>query len=290
MMAQANHASAAPRTGCVRESRGPGRLLGGALFAAAQHAVLFDRVLLAWDRSFGQRLKRWSLAAWAQAAREARGSAGWALMVQMLEEEVERLGRRCDEKSQSAEVLQKKVQQERARRCRLEQMQGPVRASPVAPRGQTGGACLTPGATCLWPSTIARASSSSASCSDSMASGDTDIRTLPCLDLATPPGDDSAGRLASSLHFLFVHALLQRCGTLREAYRSCCDQAGWVSRRAFTGLVVEVLGQSPGATAELLAEVVGVVWPKLDAYGSGAIGEADFLRLSAGSVMSRPGW
>jgi len=322
MLAETSTANGASLSSSSRGERGTGRLLGGALFAAAQHAVLLERVLAAWDKCTAQNLKRRSLAAWAQAAREARENAGWPMMVQILEEEVERLGDCYDEQARCADILRKELQEERSRRLQMEQIQSPAFALPLTWSGgvpavsrgppdvaQLGSSCATPqagrtgagsiGAACFWPAAVPRGMPSFSSAS-SVASGGSSFEStgyIPrfpgsasTMDCPDPADDERARKLASTVQFLFLHIACQHWGTLREAHRSCCDRAGCVSRRAFTGLVVEVLGKSLGVAAELLAEVVGVVWPSLDLKGSGVVGEADFLRLAAHGGMITTSW
>jgi len=252
-----------------------GRILGGALFAAAQHAVLFERVMAAWDRHSGLMLKRWLLAAWAQAASEFRlEREGGPLLFRFLEEEVEQLSR-------SAELLRTEaLQQQRAEQQERLRHQREWEASSWYPQIAEG------------QSTSVDASAHGGS---SLVEG---IITESESNIATSSTNGTeAERLAHTVAFLFWHAVQHWCNSPSVAHSCCCDQAGRVSRRAFTGLVVKVLGVSSGlaarntagraadaATIGLLAEVVGAVWPLLDPTGSGVVHKAAFLHLAEAGV------
>merc|ERR1712217_32886 len=115
-------------------------------------------------------LKRWLLAAWAQAVHEAR--EGTALIQQMLEEELERLSKQCEDEAARARMLNEELEEEKSRRGSAWQLcfqcmeeaqhaadllvieQERARASWASPprlKGTPVGGTKSPGAACIWP-------------------------------------------------------------------------------------------------------------------------------------------
>jgi len=263
-----------------------GHILGGALFAAAQHAALFERVMAAWDRHSGLVLKRWLLAAWVQAANETRlEREGGPLLFRFLEEEVEQLSR-------SAELLRSEVEQERLRNQRVVEAgkgfpQTVERQDSFVDASALGGGSLVKGTNAKSEGNPATSCGngcddlSSQLCQDNIAMSDT------CEYLRNNQGT-ATERLVRAVAFLFWHTVRRSCNSPLVAHSSCCDQAGRVSRRAFAGLVVRVLGVSSGLAAGLLAEVVGAVWPMLDPTGTGVVSKETFLHLAESGVLPQP--
>jgi len=278
----------------------------------SEDGAFSERMLAAWTASSARSLKRCLLASWAQAARAARKDG--RVLHRMLERELERVGAQCAEEARCAELLREELEQERLRRgcawqlaqqcmeearraeelltlekersLRLSAAPSPAPPSPpvngqgsihAAPPSPFAGDDL-PAQQLLTPRMSFPPSlpAYSGCCTTGAGAG-----ALPPPPLRLKEDHERSERIASAVAFLFRHCVEHRFGGAKEAYTRCRDESGCVSRRSFTGLVVEVLGTSSGAAAGLLAEVVGAVWPLLDPGGDGAVREEGFVRLLA---------